>query len=109
MSNTVNDPPPSYATRENDAARISQCADNVLALDKLYQDLTLAVLRAVKDPAAEKLAKDVQEVGEIITFLFPSFKLLINAGVLWLPSKRSEGFDGFRVLCPKCLHSPFDN
>ena len=108
MSNTINDPPPSYAIRENDEARISQCADNVLALDKLYQDLTLAVLRAVQDPTAEKLAKDVQRVGQIITVHFPSLKL-INAGFLWLPSKRSEDFDGFRVLCSKCLHSSFDN
>ena len=78
MSNTINYPPPSYAFRENDAAaRISQCADNVLALDKLYQDLTLAVLHAVQDPPTEKMVKDIQQVGDI-TSHFPSFEL-INA------------------------------
>ena len=78
MFHTTNDPPPRYTNHESGADQVLQCADNVLALDRLYQDLTLAVLRTVKDPPTEELAKDIQQVSDVIAVHFPSSKL-INA------------------------------
>ena len=84
MSNTIHDNPPGYAIRENDASRISQCADDALALDNLYQTLILTLLGVLRDPPTEKIAAGwviedathIQAVGDIVAAHFESLRLI---------------------------------
>ena len=84
MSNTINDTPPGYAIHGNDASEISECADNVLAIDKFYQTLILTLVGTLQDPPTDKLAarwiiedaKKVQDVGDIVTGRFKSLRLI---------------------------------
>ena len=85
--------PSKYAIHKNGTAQISQCMDHVFTLNRLYQDLTVSVLSALKDPHTEKIAaccviedtKHIQGVGDIVAVHFESV-WLINTYRCTLPT-----------------------
>lgn len=84
MSDYLDNPPPRYTIRENDAAQVSQCTTFMLALDKLFHTLTMTVKDALLNSSTEKVASDkiiktakhLEEASDILIHSIVSIELI---------------------------------